>query len=416
MEFKILIVEDEDEVRTLLVSIVESLFVKEYSCITLSIETAQNGAEALQIAKQERQDLILTDIIMPQMDGLELIRRVRYFDKSVPILVLSALSSEVDIAKIMQSGATNYSAKPLNRKLFTAQIKVFVDFFLRRQQHYNYKATNLFSKKVYRRKVEFYIERENDLLEFWEYMIRAGIDIENINIVLQYIYEIEYLLIKRGIANTIILEENDNEYFFTLLHLSQLESQALEELYAKYKLDALNHRSDGNLDSFRVAKVRDEKTLEAKREEQQQNDKKVVPIVCENPEDTLECFLDELSAVNVALYNLEESALIQEAKEQLGIVQQHFRNFQANLETMQLHYSSEAFVSLIDFLGAIDKRVIQNYEQRILLAQMLTALMNDLEEWMVEYYVEKDASDQHYFDGMFADNTLAILQTFQPNS
>ena len=225
MQFNLLIVEDEDGVRETLVSIVEIFFKKEYPFLKLNVSAAGDGLEALEIVTKEHQDIILSDIVMPNMDGLEFIKNVRMFNKGVPILVLSALSSSEDIDKIMQSGATNYTSKPLNGKLFTAQIRVFVDFYLRRQNRYNAKAMNLFAKDIYKRKIEFLIEKEDDLLEFWEYIIGGIFEQYKVQSVLSFVYDFELLMIKQGFENSIIIEENDANFYLTLLNIDKVDKQ-----------------------------------------------------------------------------------------------------------------------------------------------------------------------------------------------
>jgi len=160
---RVLLVEDNAVNQELCMTILSS-----FGCQTI---IADNGQKALDILKTHDFDVILLDCQMPVMDGYEFIKRVREFDKGVPILAISALNSSKDVDKIIQCGADNYISKPLNSKLFIAQIKLFIDFYLRRKKKFNLSAVNLFSKKVYKRKIEFYVDSENDLVEFWEFLI-----------------------------------------------------------------------------------------------------------------------------------------------------------------------------------------------------------------------------------------------------
>ena len=267
MQFNLLIAEDEEVMRTLLVSIVEMFFKKEYPFLELSISEAEDGQEALDIVKKERQEIILTDITMPRMNGFDFIKNVRTFDKGVPILVLSALSSDEDIDKIMQSGATNYTSKPLNGKLFTAQIKVFIDFYLRRQNKYNAKAMNLFAKNIYKRKIEFLIEKEDDLLEFWEYIIGGIFEHYRVENILNFVYDFELLLIKQGIDNSIILEENDANFYFTLLDMDKLEDEKIVEELKQKGIEEKSYRLNDFFLTLVISKrVEEEPKREVKKE------------------------------------------------------------------------------------------------------------------------------------------------------
>jgi CheY-like chemotaxis protein len=81
-----------------------------------SITEAVDGQDALEKLKERDFDLILTDIRMPRMDGLELIRRVREELKmaDLPIVIISTKGSEQDVELGMSLGASGYLAKPIS--------------------------------------------------------------------------------------------------------------------------------------------------------------------------------------------------------------------------------------------------------------------------------------------------------------
>jgi len=76
--------------------------------------TAENGKEGSFKAMAERPDIVLADIMMPELDGLEMIKIIRANSdlKDVPIIVCSALGREDDIKKAMDAGANDYVVKP----------------------------------------------------------------------------------------------------------------------------------------------------------------------------------------------------------------------------------------------------------------------------------------------------------------
>ena len=82
---------------------------------TFKVETAANGQQALDLISKEAPDLMLLDLMMPGIDGFEVIRRVRAFEKTkdMPIIILSALNSEADIVKGMELGANDFVNKPI---------------------------------------------------------------------------------------------------------------------------------------------------------------------------------------------------------------------------------------------------------------------------------------------------------------
>jgi len=73
--------------------------------------TASNGLEALAIFSTQNVDLVILDVMMPRMDGLETIRRIRQ-SSLVPIIVLSALGEEADKIRALNLGADDYLTKP----------------------------------------------------------------------------------------------------------------------------------------------------------------------------------------------------------------------------------------------------------------------------------------------------------------
>jgi two-component system alkaline phosphatase synthesis response regulator PhoP len=85
---------------------------------------AHDGAEALELAKNERPDLILLDIMMPKMDGFEVCRSVREAGFSVPIIMLTARSQEMDVVRGLEMGADDYITKPFKIRELLARIKV----------------------------------------------------------------------------------------------------------------------------------------------------------------------------------------------------------------------------------------------------------------------------------------------------
>lgn len=77
------------------------------------VDSAHNGEEALQILSQKNPDVILLDLIMPKMDGFEVLRAISENDslKKAPVIVFSTLGQEQDIEKAKQLGATEYVNK-----------------------------------------------------------------------------------------------------------------------------------------------------------------------------------------------------------------------------------------------------------------------------------------------------------------
>jgi DNA-binding response OmpR family regulator len=114
---KVLIVEDEP---TLLETLKYNLERQGYE-----VSTATDGRVAVDVARRERPDVIILDIMLPGMDGLEVCRVLRQ-DMSVPILMLTARTEEVDRVVGLEVGADDYMSKPFSMRELLARVKAML--------------------------------------------------------------------------------------------------------------------------------------------------------------------------------------------------------------------------------------------------------------------------------------------------
>ena len=107
---RILIVEDSPTMRSLLASSLEELDG------AMKITEAGSGFEALRQLPRDRYDLVVTDINMPDINGLELVSFVKNNDayRDIPLLIVSTEGSERDVGKGLQLGADAYLVKPFD--------------------------------------------------------------------------------------------------------------------------------------------------------------------------------------------------------------------------------------------------------------------------------------------------------------
>lgn len=87
------------------------------------IHTSENGEEALEKYQSESPDLLILDVMMPRMDGLEVCKRIRKKDRSIPILMLTAKSEELDKVLGLELGADDYMTKPFSIRELLARVK-----------------------------------------------------------------------------------------------------------------------------------------------------------------------------------------------------------------------------------------------------------------------------------------------------
>ncbi len=112
---KILIIEDDPVINKTL----------EYNLkrAGYSVITAGDGMSGLKSARDDKPDLILLDLMLPELDGFQLCKEVRSVNPMIPILMLTALEDESDMIKVLNLGADDYITKPFSMAELIARIK-----------------------------------------------------------------------------------------------------------------------------------------------------------------------------------------------------------------------------------------------------------------------------------------------------
>lgn len=120
MEKTILIVEDDVNIRELL-----QLYLTQEG---YRIETAQDGADGLRAFKRAHPDLVLLDLMMPVMDGTQMIRELRTFSNT-PVIVLTAKGEVFDKVALLELGADDYITKPFEMREVIARVRAVLRRF-----------------------------------------------------------------------------------------------------------------------------------------------------------------------------------------------------------------------------------------------------------------------------------------------
>jgi two-component system, OmpR family, alkaline phosphatase synthesis response regulator PhoP len=115
---KVLIIEDDKEISELL-----QIHLKDLECSTTPVYDGQTG---LDYAKSTHFDLIILDIMLPKLDGLEVCREIRKSEIYTPILMLTAKSEEMDKVLGLEFGADDYLTKPFSIREFIARVKAIL--------------------------------------------------------------------------------------------------------------------------------------------------------------------------------------------------------------------------------------------------------------------------------------------------
>ena len=114
---RILVVEDEPALQKVL--------AMRLGMEGFQVETASDGEEALEMIRRSAPDLVLTDLMMPVMDGTELTRNIKGDPalRKIPVMILTALKEQRERDNLISLGADGFAAKPYNSAELTARIR-----------------------------------------------------------------------------------------------------------------------------------------------------------------------------------------------------------------------------------------------------------------------------------------------------
>ncbi|MBO5415976.1 MAG: response regulator transcription factor [Clostridia bacterium] len=116
--FHILVADDDKHTRMFLRAVLEGA--------NYTVSTAENGAEALEVLDREHIDLVILDVMMPQMDGYEFTRTLREAQNNLPILMVSAKQLPADKHKGFMVGTDDYITKPIDDEEMLYRIKALL--------------------------------------------------------------------------------------------------------------------------------------------------------------------------------------------------------------------------------------------------------------------------------------------------
>lgn len=115
---KVLVIEDDREIVELL-----TIHLKDLDCI---VDKAYDGKNGLNKEASDNYDLIILDVMLPELDGIEVCRRLRAKENYTPILMLTAKSEEIDKILGLETGADDYLTKPFSIREFTSRVKAIL--------------------------------------------------------------------------------------------------------------------------------------------------------------------------------------------------------------------------------------------------------------------------------------------------
>lgn len=137
MKERILVADDERDLARAIKMILE---LNNYE-----VNTVENGKEVLEKLNKENYDIIILDVMMPVLDGLETVKEIRKLNLKTPILLLTAKSQIDDKVEGLDAGANDYLTKPFNKKELLARIRALAR--IKEEKNEKYQIGNLLFNK-----------------------------------------------------------------------------------------------------------------------------------------------------------------------------------------------------------------------------------------------------------------------------
>jgi DNA-binding response OmpR family regulator len=221
----LLYVEDDEELRVQFVRVLKPRFKQVYE--------AADGAQALEKYEQYHPDMMLVDINLPKIDGLEVIERVRKNDKDTPIVILSAYSDEEKLLKAIKLGLSDYLVKPvLHKKL----LDLLEEMALKYEDKKEEKDLISLQNGYFWKKEEKILSHNNEIIPLTKREI----------ILLDFLVEQLNKIVTYEVIEKLIWEDKDDvDYYSSLSHLlkrlrKKLPEELIENIYAEgYRIHSL---------------------------------------------------------------------------------------------------------------------------------------------------------------------------------
>ena len=139
-----------------------------------SVHVAYNGKEGLESFKKYKPDIIVTDVEMPELNGLEMIKEIKKLDKKTPMIITSAFSETSKLLQAIELGVDNYLIKPINLKTLLAKIEALTKIIFLEKELQRRKDLEAQEQKLkYQRLLE--LSASISSMAFWEFDIKNSL-------------------------------------------------------------------------------------------------------------------------------------------------------------------------------------------------------------------------------------------------
>ncbi len=407
---KILIVDDAKETRESLLNIIKIKINPNYE-----IAEAENGLEALALVETFKPDIVLTDVLMPRMDGIRFTSILKSQDetKHIFIAAITGLSGDEQIQKIYASGVDFYIAKPFQLDDIVARLKVITSLIKQKSSITDIKPKIVYNcfndEHIKHYSITFSIITEDDIFLIFDYFSKQNVEYNSLilkDFMVTLIKTYRTMSLKNRVFD-IIIEESESYIYVTVK--SNVFIKSLEQLVDKHS-SLLQYAKDENSCSFRVDII----SFLAKHEVKKTIYKSEIVSATELLIVTSDDIFDYVNELNFALQEYR-SVHIDEI----------FYNDQIHLALLSLF---EQYIRLFKKVHNFDKVLIalqsvyvllQNKEVKLFNNQESEMIFNNLETlnqiielWIEEVITKQTSINVHYYDNQIMNSCRQVEKDF----
>jgi CheY-like chemotaxis protein len=438
----ILIVDDIADNRLAL-----SLLLEDFD--DMNIIEATNGLEAVNICKSAFVDLVLMDVMMPEMDGIEATSLISKMSKKPMIVAISALDDDKKKNEMLAAGAQDYLSKPINDELFVARIKNYNKLLssIHERDLKNEWAINPFESRVYAKKILFRVTNESSLGEFWEFFLFGTPTVtDKMSDCLRAVYSAGIFLLKTHSIFDIIIEENDEAWFCTVTKIENYNRDFVCKIITK-NFPSGRARFGSVAFSIFLPKAVETKIAETVAKTQEPAEQVVpaqepsvqkAPSIARGPDDEEEerhlraTFVDKVSAVaftndlepsyfdkidtlferedqlDADLFDLETSGQVSFIHKIGASLGEYAVVIDSLHEFKNISFSLHKLAAFLVALG--DEDLGEKKLNRLTIT--LKGLLSDMTEWRKNIFYDKIALDIHYLDSSLVSSCMQTEHIF----
>jgi len=244
----ILIVDDNKNNRMILKLLLED-YMDENDNVKFFLDEAEDGKIAVDKCRDGDFDIVLMDIMMPNMDGIEATKIIREDDKKIMIIAISAVDDNHRKKLILNNGAEDYISKPVNADIFISRISNYITLIeARKNKKISSNGINVFSDEIFHRYMRFMINSEDSLSEFWEYfLLDAEHKCDNLSDVIRTIFALVDIQRRLNISSDIYVEDTEKLKYFTLMKVDEIPIKIVELTLKKNNFDGKYKIANGKI-------------------------------------------------------------------------------------------------------------------------------------------------------------------------